>query len=79
MVSHELQKRKHGLWLDQDASTTHVAPMHVEGAKDVAVKDASDAAEDQYAFHPAGLFPSLLRYAPHTRDRTTAHARPHAH
>ncbi len=64
MVAHELQKRKHGLWLDQDASTTHVAPMHVEGAKDAAVKDASDAAaatEDQYAFHPAGLFPSLLR------------------
>jgi hypothetical protein len=56
--------------------------MHVEGAKDAAVKDASDAAaaaaEEQYAFHPAGLFPSLLRYGSH--HSRTAHARSaHAH
>jgi hypothetical protein len=62
MVSHELQRKKHGLWLDQDSSSAHVAPMHVEGVKD-ASSTTDDSADEQYAFHPAGLFPSLLRYA----------------
>jgi len=55
MVSHELQKRKHGLWLDQAPSLMEVDTL--DG------KNAANAADEgeQYVFHPAGLFPSLLR------------------
>jgi E3 ubiquitin-protein ligase TRIP12 len=54
MVSHELQKRKHGLWLDQAPSLMEVDTL--DG------KNAANAADEgeQYVFHPAGLFPSLL-------------------
>lgn len=62
MVSHELQKRKHHLWLDVSRSSAQPMPAHA--VSEERGKESAQQTEDdtQYAFHPAGLFPALLRF-----------------